>query len=284
MHHIFLSPHLDDAVFSCGGTIASLINNKDKVTVITINTASPLKVELPKKLQKFANYDERLLEDHNALNFLKTDFFYWGYTERAFAKPEITSLKDIFSTPKEGLEGFKNIERIKNDIDNLFKKNENLHIYVPLGIGNHYDHLELFIAALQYIKENYAYNKFSFYEDAYTYFGNALRQRHLIASAKLFTTSGSPVFMKLQGAIIGQFFKYAQNQNSIKGDLSQLVKDLSFKMRLNPIKQFEETKLHAMELYSSQIASFGGMHKIAPLVKKYHRFWGMSEPLWRIKT
>jgi LmbE family N-acetylglucosaminyl deacetylase len=31
MQHIFLSPHLDDAVASCGGTIAKLVYQREEV-------------------------------------------------------------------------------------------------------------------------------------------------------------------------------------------------------------------------------------------------------------
>lgn len=39
--HAFLSPHLDDAVFSCGGIIASFISAGDIVIVITVFAGNP---------------------------------------------------------------------------------------------------------------------------------------------------------------------------------------------------------------------------------------------------
>src|SRR5437764_2009359 len=35
MHHLFLSPHLDDAVLSCGGTIADLVAGGEDVSALT---------------------------------------------------------------------------------------------------------------------------------------------------------------------------------------------------------------------------------------------------------
>jgi len=45
--HIFLSPHLDDAVFSCGGAIAALTKAGERVVVVTVTAASPDLRRLP---------------------------------------------------------------------------------------------------------------------------------------------------------------------------------------------------------------------------------------------
>jgi LmbE family N-acetylglucosaminyl deacetylase len=39
--HIFLSPHLDDAVFSCGGLIGRFVNSGEAVTVLTVCAGDP---------------------------------------------------------------------------------------------------------------------------------------------------------------------------------------------------------------------------------------------------
>ena len=41
MHHLFLSPHYDDAIYSCGGTIASLTAAGESVTILTICAGAP---------------------------------------------------------------------------------------------------------------------------------------------------------------------------------------------------------------------------------------------------
>ena len=46
MHHLFLSPHYDDAVYSCGGTLASLTTAGENVTVLTVCAGSPPSDEL----------------------------------------------------------------------------------------------------------------------------------------------------------------------------------------------------------------------------------------------
>ncbi len=45
--HIFLSPHLDDAVFSCGGTIAALVAAGHSVKVVTVTAGSAHLARLP---------------------------------------------------------------------------------------------------------------------------------------------------------------------------------------------------------------------------------------------
>ncbi|MEO1166238.1 MAG: PIG-L family deacetylase [Chloroflexota bacterium] len=40
-HHLFLSPHYDDATYSCGGVIYSLVQAGDTVTILTIMAGEP---------------------------------------------------------------------------------------------------------------------------------------------------------------------------------------------------------------------------------------------------
>jgi LmbE family N-acetylglucosaminyl deacetylase len=54
--HVYLAPHLDDAVFSCGGLIARQTSNDEKVTVVTVcagdtpvGELTPLAVELHRR-------------------------------------------------------------------------------------------------------------------------------------------------------------------------------------------------------------------------------------------
>ncbi|MHA1217998.1 MAG: hypothetical protein ACTSO5_04845 [Candidatus Heimdallarchaeaceae archaeon] len=54
MQHIFLSPHLDDAVASCGGTIAKLVYEREDVLVLTVYTRKPDLKSIPKKFHKYA--------------------------------------------------------------------------------------------------------------------------------------------------------------------------------------------------------------------------------------
>jgi LmbE family N-acetylglucosaminyl deacetylase len=62
MAHVFLSPHFDDAIFSCGGTIHKLIANNQEVIIVTVmggdaitQPLSPLVSELHARWQAGTN-------------------------------------------------------------------------------------------------------------------------------------------------------------------------------------------------------------------------------------
>ncbi|MHA1303522.1 MAG: PIG-L deacetylase family protein [Candidatus Heimdallarchaeaceae archaeon] len=64
MDHIFLSPHLDDAVASCGGLIAKLVEQGNKVIVATFFTKSPDLSKIPSKFHKLpfmTNVKEKII-------------------------------------------------------------------------------------------------------------------------------------------------------------------------------------------------------------------------------
>ena len=143
MQHVFVGAHLDDVVCSCGGTIAKLVYNREDVLVITVYTREPNLDTLPKKFHKFANYDLRKKEDKAALDKLSADYKWMDIEERAYRTPILKRPTDVFKIDlSKGLKQFLNIKELQNEIDGIFEKVPNAKIYAPLGIGNHFDHVE----------------------------------------------------------------------------------------------------------------------------------------------
>ena len=86
--HIFLSPHLDDVVFSVGGTLAVQISNGLHPLVITVfagvpsagQQLSPLALDVQHEMGFRDNptvaMETRRKEDANALDFLQCDYLW----------------------------------------------------------------------------------------------------------------------------------------------------------------------------------------------------------------
>ncbi|MHA2309022.1 MAG: PIG-L deacetylase family protein, partial [Candidatus Heimdallarchaeaceae archaeon] len=181
MQHIFLSPHLDDAVASCGGTIAKLVYEREDVLVITVYTREPNFKSLPKKFHKFANYDLRKQEDKKALDRLSVDYKWLDIEERAYRTPLLKKPTDVFKIDlSRGLKQFLNISEIKSVLDKLIEKYPKFKIYTPLGIGNHFDHVEVFFASLMYMVDNALYDNFLFYIDSYGMFNTKILRKHYL--------------------------------------------------------------------------------------------------------
>lgn len=114
-NYYFISPHLDDAILSAGGLIYDL-KDKGKVKIITV----------------FTNGDELLLkrkiEDKNVCRYLGVGYLHLGFTDVLWRNnPNLREERNL-----EIAIAYKLKETIKND--------KNTIIFVPLSIGNHFDH------------------------------------------------------------------------------------------------------------------------------------------------
>ncbi|MCB9771756.1 MAG: PIG-L family deacetylase [Candidatus Omnitrophica bacterium] len=172
---VILSPHLDDAVFSCGGEIAKL-RYEGKVLVINIFTKY---LEDAKKAAVVLGA-ERYAEESGAAKTLDYEYKNLDELDAFFRLPIYRSIGNIFRPigPVD-LEYCKTLQQI------LFKELENLsfeRVYVPLAIGWHVDHYLTFLAMQDFAAKNKVY----FYEDApYCFIDTATNSRlHQIQGKK----------------------------------------------------------------------------------------------------
>lgn len=136
--YIFLSPHLDDAIFSCGDYISKLTSEGEIVLVITIFSGYPLSQQLQpsaKQFHKLCNLGKYPIEDRNG-NFL---------------------YRHIYSE-------LKNEDTLKNDIikELLMHLDDKCVVYCPLSLGDHVDHV--FVNSIGRALEFMRY-KVIYYED-----------------------------------------------------------------------------------------------------------------------
>lgn len=125
---IFISPHIDDAILSCGGLIAKFSKEKKKILIVTVFTEGINK--------------KRKNEDNELCKLLNVDYIHLRLTDVVKRKNELSweKIKDKL---------IKRIEIQKNEV-----------LYFPLGIGEHIDHL-----LVRKVGESFKKNKVYFWED-----------------------------------------------------------------------------------------------------------------------
>lgn len=145
---IFISPHLDDAIFSCAGLIQKLIKESTPVEIITVFAQSDL--------SQNDLYLNRQEEDKKAARTLGASIQHLNFLDGPF---RIDNPKMLF----QSLDNEKQtIESVTEKVKEIFYNNSKAIYYAPLGVGWHKDHLITFGAAVSAIPKN----SLIFYEEA----------------------------------------------------------------------------------------------------------------------
>ena len=149
---IFISPHLDDAVLSCGSLLDRLHKLGKTITVITVFTkvSSPPYTPLAKEFTQqsgFKNpvklFEERKKEDKKALKLVSAKIVHLDFTDAAWRK---SLLGHIYPLTKKQFSGHFSLldvplkQEIKKQLNPYLSQKESL-IFGPLGIGGHADHI-----------------------------------------------------------------------------------------------------------------------------------------------
>jgi LmbE family N-acetylglucosaminyl deacetylase len=150
MKVIYFSPHLDDAIFSCGGIIAQQVKNGYKVEVWSFFTADPP----AENLTPFARllhrrwgkqgspYEQRRQEDKAACRLLGVKSVHFNFADCIYRRypsnntPLIRKTSDLFKPtcePEVEVEG-----AIWGVIEKQIAPDDQ--VVVPLGAGGHVDH------------------------------------------------------------------------------------------------------------------------------------------------
>jgi LmbE family N-acetylglucosaminyl deacetylase len=149
-HRIYLSPHLDDAVLSCGGRIWQQVQAGEQVLIVTIFAGAPLP---DKPLSPFAQAlhalwglvdatTARREEDAAALALLGAETAYWPYADCIYRQmPDGSSPY----ASEEALFGevHPSDEALTAELAGRFRalaQERAVTIYAPLAVGCHVDH------------------------------------------------------------------------------------------------------------------------------------------------
>ncbi len=282
MQHIFLSPHFDDAVASCGGSIAKLVYERKDVKVITIYTRQPDLTSISKKFDKFAIYDQRKKEDKVALDKLSADYKWMDIEERAYRTPLLKKPTDVFRINlSEGLKQFLNIREIQTELDKIFEKNPKTKIYAPLGVGNHFDHVEVFLASLMYMVDNALFDNFLFYLDSYGMFSTKMRRKHYLGK-QIISRGKKPENSSFKWFMITSVMNAMISGHKIEKLLSSKYLDLEWELKTSSIKGYERTKFSALMCYESQVNLFG-KKTLEKFFNRHHKNWDSSELFMQVK-
>lgn len=159
--HIFFSPHADDVVLSCGGTIHSLASQHQSIEVVGVFAGIPntrrysaYARHLHAKWRLLDNpIAERWDEDLAAMRAVGvTTFEHWDYLEAPY---RTTSDEEPLYASNEALTGELSIEdqklrtEISRRIQSALEKSADAISYFPLSLGHHVDHQMLFAIGLE---------------------------------------------------------------------------------------------------------------------------------------
>ena len=174
--HIFLSPHLDDVVYSCGGTLAVQVSNGLRPLVIDVFSGipasdlklSPFAAEIHRRMGG-ANLDvasmvsNRRKEDAAALNYLQADYLWLDYLDAIYrGTPAYYTTKGQLMGGDVNPADFEIDKQLAQNLLALQDRLPDAVWYAPLGIGRHVDH-QLVCSATDRLVQQGA--KVCFYED-----------------------------------------------------------------------------------------------------------------------
>lgn len=181
--HIYLSPHLDDAALSCGGSIARYTTAGTPVLVVNICSGalppaahlSPFAQLLHERwgLPSAEAVARRLHEDAVALETLGADRLQLDLLDAIYRMPEhYTDDATLFGTVADD---DPLADQLRDHLVTLAARFPEAIFYAPLGVGHHVDHQAVHAAARTLHQHG---TRVAFYEDfPYVTRAGALAQR-----------------------------------------------------------------------------------------------------------
>lgn len=175
--HIFLSPHFDDVVYSCGGTLGVQVSSGLRPLVITVfGGLPPVNAPLSPFAQQFHGewgadlakgtsevIETRRKENARALEYLQADYLWLDYFDAIYrGNPAYyTSERQLIGGDVHLAD--QTIEKqLSQFLLDLQSRLPDAAWYAPLGIGHHIDH-QIVYSAADYLVQRGA--KVYFYED-----------------------------------------------------------------------------------------------------------------------
>jgi len=167
---VYLSPHLDDAVLSCGGAITAAVAHGEQVLVLTVCAGAPTP-EAP--LTPFArsvlarighptpaeSMQARRSEDEAAARCVGADTFWLDDLDAIYRDATYDTEAALFAAPAPG---DRLAESLQEELGALLERWPDAVLYAPLGIGEHIDHQLAHAAAAALAA---AGHRVTFYED-----------------------------------------------------------------------------------------------------------------------
>jgi LmbE family N-acetylglucosaminyl deacetylase len=149
--HLFLSPHLDDAVLSTGGIVDAVVRTGERAVVATFCTADP-----PENLDAIARdlharwgnppdpYGDRRREDAAACALLGAEERHLGLRD-AIYRGRFGAFTELFGPIPERDRPFGAV--VVAALEHVVRELAPVAIYAPLAVGLHVDHQHVLAAA-----------------------------------------------------------------------------------------------------------------------------------------
>ncbi|MCC6994135.1 MAG: PIG-L family deacetylase [Deltaproteobacteria bacterium] len=143
--HIFVSPHLDDVVLSCGGLVArAAATATTTVEVITVCAGQPREALTPLARQLHAAWGldtepvaARRDEDRRALALLAAQPRWFEELDAVYRHPAYCTGPALFGPPHPDDDL---AARLARRLEAVVAAQPEAHYYFPLGVGDHVDH------------------------------------------------------------------------------------------------------------------------------------------------
>ena len=185
--HVYVSPHFDDVIFSCGGTLARHARERESVLVLTVCSGTVAGTGAfgarsgqqrrgeERSLAAFEDLELRRDEDRRALGTLGAHSLWLGEDDAIARDRRYRSLPGATGRPRHADAAL--VRRIEHALRSL-PLASGARVCFPLGVGNHVDHQLAFAAGVRLSREPAFDAHVSFYEDVpYVLIPHALRQR-----------------------------------------------------------------------------------------------------------
>jgi LmbE family N-acetylglucosaminyl deacetylase len=273
---LVVSPHLDDAALSAGGAIAAWTEAGERVVVASVYTRGPALADIAPSMRKFADYETRRAEDLAACGVLGAEVRRLDHVEGAFRRPYLTGWS-FFTTPAQR-DGFATLGHVRASLEALAELAPS-RILIPLAIGNHIDHVEASLAAIDMVLAHGWLDRVWFYEDFYA-LSRTMRRAHPVAAQYTWQAKRSPLRSARRLAIVLRAIAAARRGPPIDALWPPALRAASWRLHTVDIRAHEQRKLDAIARYPSQTAAFGGLAAISRALRAYHAQWGAAEPFW----
>ncbi|MBO0780727.1 MAG: PIG-L family deacetylase, partial [Ktedonobacteraceae bacterium] len=175
--HIFLSPHLDDVVYSCGGTLGVQVSSGLRPLIITVFAGVPSQnavlSETALNIHRHMGFadsqgpaapvEARRKEDATACNYLEVDYLWLDYLDACYrGNPSYYPTEESFMHGEVHSADQWIDQRLAEDLLALHERLPDTVWYVPLSAGRHVDHQIVCSAAYRLVQRGaHVY----FYED-----------------------------------------------------------------------------------------------------------------------
>lgn len=235
--HIFLSPHFDDVVLSCGGTLGVQVSCGLRPLVITVFGGIPAtNLELAgaaRTLQAKANFNPnngaeayvqaRRKEDAAALDYLQVDYLWLDYLDAIYRGDPAYYQKTEDIIGGDVHPGDQWIDqKLAQQLMTLRDRLPDTVWYAPLGIGRHVDH-QLVASAADRLVQSGA--KVNYYED----FPYVLRENALDARLKELGGALEPALVEMSEMLpqrIEATGMYSSQIPELFGDLATMRRSI----------------------------------------------------------